>query len=52
VYVLLSTGDREGPYKITSVKDGKYFLRDASKNGVDGGRAFAEDELELDDPLA
>lgn len=50
--MLRNTGAREGPYTVSSIEGGKYVLRDANGNKVDGGKAFEEDELELDDPLA
>lgn len=52
MYLLRDTGAREGPYTVSTIEDEKYILRDASGNKVDGGKAFEERELELDDPLA
>jgi hypothetical protein len=49
---LLSSGSREGPYKIGRTEDGKYILCDEDGNTLNEGKAYEEKDLVLFDPFA
>ncbi|KAG9503240.1 hypothetical protein J7337_006083 [Fusarium musae] len=49
---LVTSGGKEGPYKVESADGGNYVLCDDYGITANGGRSYLEDQLELYDPFA
>ncbi|KAL6232473.1 hypothetical protein BDW75DRAFT_217759 [Aspergillus navahoensis] len=53
VYILgPGATTREGPFKVSAIKNGGYALSDTNGGTVRNGLTFKENELELADPFA